>query len=395
MKKVVFYLSAILLTASAFVTRPALAQTQAPPAGPTGVVSGTIIDRNTGSAVNTELDVMLHVMDQDFTETGMLHGRSQPDGTFVFSEVPFDANSQYAVMAIYDGVTYFSDTAPVDMTSMRVALEVPVYESTSDLAGVQVDQMHVLFTFAEDGLETKEIYILSNAGERTVKDVYKLEQDKSAALKFPLPSDADYVFFQPDDQDRFVKFNGGFADTYPILPGKQPAQIMVSYFVPYSGERTYDYTAPLNIATMNFLVAEQENASLRGPGLGGPERMTLQDGKAYLVYSYSSLKAGQTVKVSLAGQGTTEDKKVKDATIPLAGGAAVLGLAAISFGVWWWRKPEHDQSEEGDAQAEETTLDELIVEIARLDEEYEHDGLSSVEHQRLRQNLMRKAKHFL
>jgi hypothetical protein len=32
---------------------------------------------------------------------------SQPDGTFVFSNVPFDANTQFAVMATFNGVTYF------------------------------------------------------------------------------------------------------------------------------------------------------------------------------------------------------------------------------------------------------------------------------------------------
>ena len=158
----------------------------------------------------------------------MLHGQAQPDGTFLFTDVAFDEQLQYAVMATYDGVTYFSETTAVNLTSMQVALEVPVYESTSGLAGVQVDQMHVLFNFAEDGLETKEIYILSNSGERTVKDVYKLEGDKSATFKFPLPSGADFIFFKPDDQDRFVKFDGGFADTYPILPGTRSAQIMVN-----------------------------------------------------------------------------------------------------------------------------------------------------------------------
>ncbi|HLA08256.1 MAG TPA: hypothetical protein VJ022_12470, partial [Anaerolineales bacterium] len=247
MKKTAFYLLIGLLVVSAVTMRPVLAQTETPPAGALGKVMGTIINQNTGTVVAEEMDVMLHVLDQDLADAGMLHGQSQSDGTFLFTDVAFDEQLQYAAMTAYDGVTYFSETTPADMNSMQVALDVPVYESTSDLAGVQVDQMHVLFNFAEDGLETKEIYILSNSGERTVKDVYKLEGDKSATFKFPLPSGADFIFFKPDDQDRFVKFDGGFADTYPILPGTRSAQIMVNYLVPFSEEGTYSYTAPLNI----------------------------------------------------------------------------------------------------------------------------------------------------
>jgi hypothetical protein len=397
MKKTAFYLLIGLLAVSAVTTHPVLAQTETPPTGPLGKVTGTIVNQNTGTAVAEELDVMLHILDQDFADAGMLHGKSQADGTFLFADVPFDEQLQYAVMAAYDGVTYFSATAPAELTSMQVTLEVPVYESTSDLAGVQVDQMHVLFNFAEDGLETKEIYILSNTGERTVKDVYKLEGDQSATFKFPLPSGADFIFFKPDDQDRFVKFDGGFADTYPILPGTQSAQIMVSYLTPFSDGGTYSYTVPLSIARMNLLIEEDANVSLQGRGLAGPEQMTLQDGKSYLIYSYSNLSAGQTVEVSFTGQVNKEDRKAKDTTIPLASGAAVLGLAVIGYGVWWWRRPANDRGEDNemDVQAGESTLDELIAEIARLDEEHAQGNISAEEHQRQRQNLMQRAKHLL
>jgi len=397
MKQGVLYLLTGLLAAAAITTRPVLAQAETPPTGPTGEVMGRIVNQNTGAVVEEELDVMLHVLDKDLADAGMLHGKSQSDGTFLFTDVPFETSLQYAVMATYDGVTYISDTVPVDMTSMQVTLEAPVYESTTDLTSVHVDQMHVLFNFAEDGLETKEIYILSNSAERTVKDVYKLEGDKHATFKFPLPSSADYIFFKPDDQDRFVKFNGGFADTHPILPGTQSAQIVVNYMVPFSDGETYSYTTPLSIARMNFLIQEDANVSLQGAGLAGPEQMTLQDGNSYLIYSYSNLSAGQTVEVSFAGQIKSAGKKANDTTIPLAGGAALLGMALIGYGVWWWRKPTNDLGQDDDieVQAGESTLDELIAEIARLDEEHVQGNLSSKEHQRQRRNLMQRAKRLL
>jgi hypothetical protein len=403
MKRILPYLLIVLFAFSFYAARPVLAQSETPPAtpvGPVGEIRGTVVNRNSGKAVNESTEVMLHILDLDYAEKDMKHAKSQPDGTFIFKDVPFDTNLQFGVMATFQGVTYFSEIAPANMNSLQVALDAPVYETTKDLAGVQVDQMHVVFDFSTDGLETKEIYIVSNSGERTVKDVYELGDGKFAALKFPLPKDADYIFFKPDDQDRFVKQGGSFADTYPVLPGNQPAQVMTSYLVPYSGQRTYTYTAPVDIARINFLLPDQAGVSLKGTGVSGPEPMAFQEGSSYQVYSYTDLKAGETVSVTLAGTPaaipSTNRNKTKESALAI--GVAFLGFAFLGVGIWWWRRPEEDtviDETEDDGQAGEPTLDDLIAEIAQLDETHETQGLSPEEYQRQRQELMQRAKHLL
>lgn len=395
MKKIFVYLLMALFAFSALAARPVLAQTETP-TGPLGEVLGTVINSNTGKVVTETLDVMLHVLDQNLADKDMKHGKSQPDGTFVFTKVAFDANTQFAVMATFNGVTYISKTAPADMSSLQVAIDVPVYEITKDLSTVQIDQMHVLFNLSEDGLETKEIYILSNTGQRTVKDAFKLDGDKSATLKFALPNDADYIFFKPDDQDRFIKLNGAFADTYPILPGNQISQIMTSYLVPYLGERIYTYTAPVNTGRINLLVPDRGNLSLRGSGLVGPESMTLQDGTSYQVYTHPELKAGQTVDITITGT-ISSPATNKTAKNWIAMGAAFFGFLIVGAGIWWWRKSDSGEVEEEEsaAPADEPTLAGLIEEIARLDETYEQQGLSGEEYQHQRKALMQKAKQLL
>lgn len=396
MKRVFAYLCLALFILSASAIHPALAQSETPPAGPVGEVYGTIINRNSGKVVAESLEVMLHVLDQDLADKDMQHAQSASDGTFAFTDIPFDANLQFVMMATYEGVTYTSDPASADMKSMQAVIDVPVYESTNDLTDVQIDQMHVLFDFAEDGLETKEIYVISSTSDRTVKDVYELAADKTATLKFPLPDDADYIFFKPDDQDRFVKIDGGFADTYPILPSTGSSQLMVSYLVPYNGEREYTYTAPLDIGSVNFLLPEKANVSLQGTGLMGPESMTLQNGESYEVYSYSNLKMGQTMNVSIGGRvASTGSGKNNNTRNALAVGVAFLGFTIIGAGVWWWRKSDNSPEVAEDTSPNEITLNGLILEIAELDDEYEQGRLSTEAHQQLRQNLMRKAKRFL
>lgn len=393
MKRTVFYLLIGLLAMSALTRRPVLAQTETPPTGPTGKVIGRIVNQNSGKVISESLEVMLHIVDQDFAEKDMTHAQSQPDGSFVFADVPFNASLQYAVMAIYDGVTYFSNTTPADMPSLQAVIDVPVYESTSDLANIQIDQMHVLFGIAEDGLEIKEIYAFSNIGDRTVKNVYDLGNDQFATLQFPLPADADYIFFKPEDQDRFVKLSSGFADVYPILPGTQSLQLMVSYLVPYSGKRDYTYTAPLNIARINFLIPDQVDVSLKGSGLIGPEPMDLQSGGSYLVYSYTALNAGQTVSVSISGK--TAEASSTNTNTSIAIGAAFLGFAVLGMGIWWWRRPDDADEETAEQADAEMDLDQTINEIALLDQTRKKGEIDEQAYRQLREVLRKKAKTLL
>ncbi len=279
------------------------------------------------------------------------------------------------------------------MDSLKLAFDVPMYETTKDLANVEVDQMHVLFDFSTDGLETKELYILSNRGDRTVKDAYDLGDNKFAALKFPLPKDASYVFFQPEDKDRFVKQTESFVDTYPLLPGNQSAQIMVSYLVPYFGERIYTYTAPVDIARINFVLPSTSSVSITGSGLSAPEAMTLKDNQSYMVYSYNAgLKAGEALEITLKGSPAQPESQSNQTNNVLAGGAAFLGFAVIGAGIWWWRRSNETEEDEETPESDELSFDELITQIAQLDESYEQKGLSEKEYLAQRQALMRKAK---
>lgn len=394
MKRIFFYLVLILFAVSAFAVRPALAQSGTPPTGSPGEIRGTIINRNTGQLVTEGLDVMVHVVDQNFEDNNTLKSRSEPDGSFVFKDVPFSADLQYAVMAVYKGVSYYSNTVPADLNSLKIALEVPVYETTKDFSAVQVDQMHVLLDVSPDGLETREVYIVSNLGQQTVKDAFDLGNNQFAALQFPLPTDADYISFQPTDTTRFIELDGAFADTNPIVPGAQTTQFMVSYVVPFSGERTYSYTAPVSIAKINFLLPEEAKVSLSGNGLAGPEPTTLQDGTSYMVYTYSDVKAGQTLNISLSRTATNplplSAGKKNNNLLAIAG--AFLGFGVIGVGFWWWQKSNRAEEDEDASQSDESTLDEILDEIAQLDDTYAQQGLSIEEYQAQRHELLQEAK---
>jgi hypothetical protein len=260
--------------------------------------------------------------------------------------------------------------------------------------------MHVLFNFAQDGLEMTEIYALSNTGVRTVKDAVKLADGTTATMRYPLPKDADFIFFQPDTADRFVKYAGGFADTSALLPGGQGDRFAVQYMVPYAQGRIFEYTAPVDIKALNFLLPQNSGVQLKGEGLAGPEPVTLDAGKSYEVYSLSDVRAGQSFQVTLSGKPAAGGKAAAttgDLSLPLGLGGGILGLAMIGAGIWWWRKPEPDadEQEQTDGNPGAPALDDLVARIARLDHAHEQGEIEDAQYRDERTRLRNEAKKML
>ena len=219
-----------------------------------------------------------------------------------------------------------------------------------------------------------------------------------ATLSFPLPTDADFIFFQPEGQDRFIKFSGGFADTYPLLPGESSEQFSVQYLLPFSSGRTYTYTAPVNAQAINFLLPADSGVTMEGQGLSNPQPYTLENGSSYQFYSHGSLRAGETIKVSFKGRPkVASSKTANNPTLPLALGGVILGLTMVGVGVWWWRRPDEqeivdDGDETADLRTENYNFDTIVAQIVGLDEAYEQGLIEGPEHQRQRRELLLEAK---
>jgi hypothetical protein len=80
----------------------------------------------------------------------------------------------------------------------------------------------------------------------------------------------------------------------------------------------------------------------------------------------------------------------------LALGGVILGLTMVGVGVWWWSRPEDRNTENeilgSGIDIERTTFDDIIWEIAHLDEAKEQGLIGSEEHSRQRKELLLAAK---
>ncbi len=345
-------LISIIVSLLLMLAVPAAAQTQTPPTATTQLtaVNGRIVNRSNGGAVPARLDLVLHAWDQNLNEKFMRDGQSNPDGTFRFEDVPIEAGLSYGVMAVYNGVTYFSK--PVVAKGQPLTnLEIPIYETTTDSSSAQIERTVVLFFYTPSGLEVAEVYNASTTGDRTVKDVVKLADGQLATLQFPLPAGAINVAFDPTNKNQFIGTPSGFVYTGPLLPGAPASRIAIRYVLSYTPGMSYTLEARYPMRDVSFLIERDAGFTLSGEGLtdGGIQKIGAD--RQFAVLERGALQAGEKAVVILTGQ-----PKVSNIGQPIAGlpsadtvraPEAVIGLAGILlalglsiFGVWWFRRPE-------------------------------------------------------
>ncbi len=368
-----------------------------------GTVTGRIVNGTPGGVVPDTLDLMLHAWDANGVEQVMLHATSDLDGTFKFEDVPFNASWVYAVMATYDDVAYFSSPVGLSTDQDVLEVEVPIYESTNDTSQVRIERLHVFFDVGPMGLTVAEVYILSNQGDRTVKNVVPLGEDTWGTLAFPLPRGISSVRIG-DNSERFVRTADGFVDTAPLLPGRAVSQILVSYVQPYEDGMTYRQVVPYPVAGISVLVPEDLGLTIRGDGLVSAGVRTTSDGEAIAIFTREALEAGETLEVTLSGtpnirmgnevgamgEQPSPESRLREVII----GGLALGLALIGVGVWWYRR-EDEEREVALAAEEPLDFETVVARIAALDEAHARGDIADEVYRREREALRQLARALL
>jgi hypothetical protein len=340
----------------------------------------------------------------------MVDGNSEANGTFEFVDVSLDPNLLYAVMITYNNAVYASEPVNVAEGQTELSLEIPIYESTTDTSAVQIDRQHILFDSGPEGLRVAEIYILSNTGDRTITGQGTEEDAPLSSLQFFLPEGATNITFNENSNGgRFVLAPGGFIDTVPLRPGVGSSQVVATYVLPYEDSLTYSWTAQWPVENLSFMLVSGIGLSLEGENLTPEGTESIGQGNQVEVFSHGALEPGQSVEVSLSGTllpplgapagDILAEAEVAADTRPsskkaLALGGAVLGLTLLAVGVWWYRRPELEEMEEGPDEPA-ASYEHLLNQIALLDEAHDRGEINGSEYIKKRAHMFRQAKVIL
>lgn len=345
------FVSLFVMSSLLWTVLPVAAQTPTPPASGTPLsVSGRIVNRSPGGKVPEKIDLMLHAWDQDSVEKLMLDGQSNSDGTFEFKDVPVETGLLYGVMAMYNGMSYISQPVLADGQPLN-NFEVPIYDTTTDASKVQVDQRYVMFLYTSAGLQVTEVYFVSNRGDRTVQDAVQLADGQRATLRFPLPTEAFNLAYDPATKDQFVRTPDGFAFTGPLPAGEQPGRIILRYTLPYRSGMSYTVQAPYPMLAVNFLVESDSGLNITGTDLTSGGTQKIDETRSANLLKHGPLSAGEETSITLMGQPKVSDidqpGSLTPAQNPLWTPPMFLGLAGLVlaiglgvFGWWWYHRPE-------------------------------------------------------
>lgn len=351
-------------------------------------VSGTVINGTEAGTVLEATPVLLRFFDE-FNWTAVYTSSIAADGSFRFEAGDRDdldtrVGETFVVQVTYQGVDYFSETAPLSSEPEENAgVEVRIYETTDDPTEIQVDQAHFFLVPGETGVRIAELYLVGNTGNRTyigALDAGDVEPaNQRTTLHFALPADVNNLSFDGAGLgERYTGSPQAFADTRPVPPGTATVEIGFNYDAPLENERRV--TRALNVPVQSILlILSSERLSLVGEGLTFNGMLETQMGVA-ASYLAGPLDPGVALDFAIVNQPPDltgpvetapgdETTGIRDTQREMFLGVGALAAAAlIGFALW---RPSEIPPIPPEAR-------ETVAKIAQLDAAYESGDVDDV-----------------
>ncbi len=357
------------------------------------VVYVEVNDHTGGALLDLALEVSLEAYDnfkQVFEETLTLPST----GIIGFNEVPFLEGRVYFASIAYGGAVYRSEITEFAPDGSELALHVHIFDTTADDSELYIDRIHVLVEFSEpDLLQIVEIIIFSNNGEATVV----AESPDQPTVSFPLPEGAAAIEFEDGILgQRYLKTQDGFGDTVSIPPGSGVYQVLVSYTLPYQGNKL-DFAQTINYPVGAVVVMTPVNQlKVKGNSLEdiGVQYIT---NSAFQVYAGGGLSRGEELQFRLSANPESALVQDESSSVQFQGyliGLAALGVAMILAGSWLFLRNRRSSGEkyelEGDQKEAEENRNQILDQIIALENLFDSGEITEKPFLKKRQELKNK-----
>lgn len=365
-----------------------------------GMIKGTVTLAS-GEGAPAGQEVTLHVYDHGGdpsagpVEILTLTTQTGKGGAFTFEDIELVEGRFYFADTPYQGITYQTDVAVSEAGTREIDLgTATLFETTSDLAGLTVDQFHMFFDFSQTGvLNVFQVFIMSNASDKTVT----IESDLTSLPFVPLPAGALNFGIESGDGP-FVGTDTGFA----MPPSQTQYQLQIFFSLPY--DKKTEIMQPFALTTNSGSVIVPQGVRLDSKTLVNGQAQDI-GGQQYTVYKLPVLQAGDTISFSLSGTPGANASPVAglDTSTGILIGVGALGLAFILAGVVLYlrdrnAKKEVDLEEDDELDDENTQPqpqpdpDELMDAIIALDDQYRNGNISKEAYEQRRAELKAQLK---
>jgi len=379
MRKLFALLSILLIL---IIATPALAQTATPTAtvSSAGVISGTLVNKTAGATDSlANLALTLHAY-QGSAELNTQSAQSDASGKFSFSGLSTDPSITYGIAAVYKNTTYYSDAITFAAGESTKDAELDVYETTSSADSVSLSSVHAILHFEANVLYVKEIYLVANAGDRTyIGQPLAANGGNITTLTFTLPPGAS-------------NFQSAFGlEAYNLTTGNQiyssdpvpPPGVQVAYAYNLAcNSNTYSFPLKLNQKVSRYdILTSDPGMKISGAGITQQPSLNIS-GTNYQDYSLSNLEAGASVTVQLSNLSGAAAQPASKVNYFYLWFLLLIPAGAIAFFLVRRLRPAR--------VAVDSEREQLLAEIAQLDDDFEAGRIDETVYRRLRAEKKRQ-----
>jgi len=362
-----------------------------PTTSPAGsvTITGTVTD-GSGAVLPAGLTANLHgILNQQ--EMLNLNMPLDQAGKYSFKNVALTNGMEFLVAVQYGPVSFLSAGGTFDGTKSSYDQPVTIYDSTSDLTGLSLDQVHIQATFSTAGeIQVDEIYVLTDPGKKAVT----VATDGTSLPFASLPTGA----LQPSislsqGSAPLVMSDTGFA----MLPGSQQYSFVVSFSLPYNNNKV-SLSQPFSLSPASVIMIVPVGVKVTGAGLADQGASDFQ-GSSYQIYSAGALKAGAALGLTFSGSphNTATGSGSSGISPVLLIGLGILGLLLVAGGlILFWRDRRKARKTKPAETIQPGRLDDETTRLAdailALDDRFAGGEISQVAYQQQRAELKDKLK---
>jgi hypothetical protein len=313
------------------------------------------------------------------------------DGSYSFENVALTNGMEFLVAVQYGPVSFLSAGGTFDGKTSSYDQPITIYDSSSDLTGLSLDQVHIQATFSTAGqIQLDEIYVLTNPGKKAVT----VATDGTTLPFATVPDGA----LQPSislsqGSAQLVMADTGFA----MLPGTQQYAFVVSFSLDYSNNKA-SISQPFILSPASITVIVPVGVKVSGVGLADQGASDFQ-GSSYQIYSTGPLNAGAALGLTFSGSSQTAATGSSNPGISpyLLVGLGFVGLLLVAAGVLLFLRDRRRArvTVQGEMIKPETMDDEtarLADAILALDDRFADGKVDRQTYQQQRAELKEKLK---
>jgi mono/diheme cytochrome c family protein len=359
-----------------------------------GLIVGDVTNATTGATI-TSGEVRLRAFDMDLNEHLSLTAELDENGRFQFELQDVDAAWVYLASFAYDGISYSSEPDQLLPGHPNINMPITVYDPTTDPGGIIIDRIHVVVQFIEDQIFVNELYVVSNMD--TAVFIGADGDPMSGTFQISLPPNVHSISFERGfsnfdsfiPAEEIIQTPTGFADTLPIRPGQGSLNLLVGYGMPYQSGMTIAHAVNYEVRQASIAMP-QVGVSVRGEDwlpqeprvMGTSTVLNYVNPQPAITGNLTFVLEGQPQQIASA-PGTTGAMPSNTSTWEIWMGIAFLLAAVIAAGVFIYQW----QIAPAAATATSTSPQQLLQEIAALDDAYESGEISATAYNRQRQKL--------